>query len=228
MPYGGSRGGPRGGRGYGGGGGRGGFGGGRGYGGRPPMDRRPPPAPPPPGVDPDEYRLSKVMALVLRHAPEKFNLTLDEQGTIELGALVNALAERFPYATAEYIEKFVAGNGARRFVIQDGRIAARYGHSIPVTLDSAPVAPPEFLFLGASPHLKERVLSRGLQPEDRKWVHLSATEEEAKSIGVRKSSTPLILRIHTQRARAQGIEFFQAGHLYLCREVPPEAVEIIS
>jgi putative RNA 2'-phosphotransferase len=168
------------------------------------------------------------MALVLRHAPEKFALTLDEQGFIGLQQLSSALQERYPYATPEYIEKFVNGNGARRFVLVEGRVAARYGHSIPVTLDQAPVDPPEFLFLGSSPHLKDRFLSRGLQPEDRKWVHLSATEEEARSIGLRKSGTPLILRIHTRRARDQGIEFFQAGHLYLCREVPPEAVEVVS
>ena len=225
MPYDGNRGGGRGERGSFGRRDRGGYGGGgRDYG--PP--RRPPPAPPPPGVDPDEYRLSKVMSLVLRHAPEKYSLELDDQGFVSLDRLAGAFAERFPYATREYIEHFVNGNGARRFVIEEGRVAARYGHSIPVTIESAPVDPPEFLFLGASSHLKDRVLSRGLQPDERKWVHLSATEAEARSIGVHKSPNPLILRIHTSRARDAGIEFFQAGHLYLCREVPPEAVEIVS
>lgn len=228
MPYGGFRGGPR--RGGSGGGGygrsdRGGYDRG-GYDNRPP--RRPPPAPPPPGVDPDEYRLSKVMSLVLRHAPEKYMLELDDQGFVSLDRLAGALAERFPFATREYIETFVNGNGARRFIVEDGRVAARYGHSIPVTIDSPPVDPPEFLFLGSSPHLRDRVLSRGLQPDERKWVHLSATEAEARSIGSRKAPQPMILRIHTARAREAGIEFFSAGHLYLCREVPPEAVEIVS
>lgn len=168
------------------------------------------------------------MSLVLRHAPEKYMLELDDQGFVPVDKLAAALAERFPYATREYIEKFVAGNGARRFVVEDGRVAARYGHSIQVTIESAPVDPPEFLFLGASSHLRERVLSQGLQPDERKWVHLSATVEEARSIGSRKSPHPLILRIHTARARDAGIEFFAAGHLFLCREVPPEAVEVVS
>jgi putative RNA 2'-phosphotransferase len=178
-------------------------------------------------VDPNEYRLSRVMSLVLRHAPEQFGLRLDDQGFVAVEELSKALAERFPFATTEFIQQFVAGSGSRRFVIQEGRVAARYGHSIPVTLDSVPVDPPEFLFLGSSPHLRDKVLSQGLLPDQRKWVHLSATEQEARSIGQRKSRTPMILRIHTARAREQGIEFFQAGHLYLCREVPPEAVEVI-
>lgn len=168
------------------------------------------------------------MSLILRHAPEKFDLTLDEQGFVDVKMLSDGLLERFPYATPDYIEKFVEGNGARRFVIEDGRVAARYGHSIQVTIDSAPVDPPEYLFLGAQPHLKDMFLSRGLQPEERRWVHLSSTEEEAVSLGKRKSPTPLILRIHTARARENGIEFFQAGHLFLCREVPASAVEVIS
>ena len=183
---------------------------------------------PPPGVDPDEYRLSKVMSLVLRHAPEKFALTLDEQGFVDLSELSNALMERFSFATPEFIEEFVNGNGTRRFVVEDGRVAARYGHSIPVTIDSAPVDPPEFLFLGASPHQKDMFLTRGLKPEERRWVHLSGSEDEAVSLGKRKSPSPLILRIHTARARESGIEFFQAGHLFLCREVPASAIEVIS
>lgn len=222
MPYGGyrDREGPR--------GGGGGYGrGGGGYDRGPRGFDRPRPAGPPPGVDPDEFRLSKVMSLILRHAPDKFGLNLDDQGFVAVSDLSHAITERCPYATPEYIEKFVNGNGARRFVVEGGRVAARYGHSIPVTIDAPPVDPPEFLFLGTFPNLKDMVLSRGLKPEDRRWVHLSATEDEAVSLGKHKSNAPLILRIHTARAREKGIEFFKAGHLYLCSEVPPGAIEVV-
>lgn len=205
---------------YGGGGGRGGFRGG-------PPPRR---FGPPPHIegDPNEYHLSKLMSLILRHAPDKFGLQLDDNGYVPLEELASAIKEKCPYATPDFIKKFVATpQGSRRFVIDEDCVAARYGHSIPITIDLQPAEPPEFLYLGTVPRSKSIIMSEGLKPVDRQFVHLSTTEEEANKIGQHKARDPMILRIATKKAREAGIEFFHAGHLYLCRAVPASALEVI-
>lgn len=186
---------------------------------------------PPPVIegDPQEYHLSKLMSLILRHAPDKYGLQLDDNGYVAVAELSSAVLEKCPYASPEFIRKFVAGpQGTRRFVLrEDDMVAARYGHSIPVMIDLQPAEPPEYLYLGTFPSNKPLVVSEGLKPHDRQFVHLSTTEGEAQKIGERKAHMPLVLRISTKKARAAGIEFFHAGHLYLCRAIPPAAIEIL-
>jgi hypothetical protein len=55
-------------------------------------------------------------------------------------------------------------------------------------------------------------------------VHLSATEAEARSVGSRHAEEPVLIRIDTGAARAQGVTFHRATDLiWLSPAVPKEA-----
>lgn len=173
--------------------------------------------------------MSRLLALMLRHQPERFNLKLDDHGYAALEDVVRAISERYPFATADYLRQFVqTPEGARRFTIQADRIAARYGHSIAVEPDGAPAEPPEFLYHGTHPRHRGPILREGIVPMARAFCHLSATIEEAREIGRRRAARPMILQIDARRMQGDSFLFFRAGHLYLTRRVPPQYVRVIE
>src|SRR5262245_65835201 len=88
----------------------------------------------PPMTDPALIeRITRSLAFMLRHQPETFDLELDPHGFADLGDVVQALNERLgePVEEDDVREAVTAGDRPR-YEIQEGRIRALYGHSIPV------------------------------------------------------------------------------------------------
>lgn len=57
----------------------------------------------------------------------------------------------------------------------------------------------------------------------RQYVHLTADIAAARSVGERKSSSPVILAIDAAGAAAGGIDFYEGNdEVWLALEVPPE------
>jgi len=79
-------------------------------------------------------KLSKFLALILRHQPERFALELDEEGWTSLAEVMKILRglPNFRWATRADVMQIVeggSGDGKRRFEVKGDRIRARYGHS---------------------------------------------------------------------------------------------------
>ncbi len=80
-------------------------------------------------------RLSKFLALILRHQPERFGLALDEEGWASLSEVMEILhgLPNFRWATRADVMEIVeqgSGDEKRRFEVAGDRIRARYGHSL--------------------------------------------------------------------------------------------------
>jgi putative RNA 2'-phosphotransferase len=166
------------------------------------------------------------MSLALRHSPETFGLQLDEHGYVEVPRFSEAIITSCPWATPEYIRTFVAGPGQRRFILKEDRVAARYGHSIDVVPDGQPCDPPEVLYHGADPRNRDRIMAEGIRPMGRKFVHLSMSIQEAQDVASRHARYPIVLKVFAKKAADEGsLQFFQAGHLYLVREIPSKYLE---
>ena len=59
----------------------------------------------------------------------------------------------------------------------------------------------------------------------RQYVHLATTPETARSIALRHTESPLILRVDAARAGAAGVVFYHpVAEIYLCDAVPPAFV----
>ena len=180
-----------------------------------------------PGLDKLDRRkrakISKFMALILRHKPGKFGVELDEQGFCGLEALVEALRRRFPEVDEGVVREIVESDEKGRYEIRGGRIRARYGHSVPVSLDLEPVEPPEVLYHGTARRSLPRILEEGLRPMGRQFVHLSATIEDAIAVGRRKDPEPVVIEVAAKRAHEAGVTFYRASDkVYLAPYVPPE------
>ena len=175
-----------------------------------------------------EERLSRFLAFILRHHPEEVKLTLDEQGSVDLDVLTAAISGTpgFETATRQQIENFVSsGPAAQRFEITGNRIRARYGHTLPQTIEYEPAEPPEFLFHAATPAGAEAILADGLKPIERQRVHLSVDAPTAREVGRRRSHYPVILRIDTVCARKGGAKFYCGGPaVWLSDEIPGQCI----
>ena len=172
--------------------------------------------------------LSKAMSKALRHRPQRIGITLDSAGSVELSVLVDALNKRggWPREITEADIMHVVEHGSKvRFAVENGRIRARYGHSIPNIVAYEASQPPQVLFHGTSAHAAERILTEGLEPMGRQYVHLSTDIETATQVGRRHGADVVILRIDAGQASSEGIAFYRGNaSTWLCDHVPPRFI----
>lgn len=174
-------------------------------------------------------RLSKFLSLVLRHRPDEYGLRMDAQGWVDLEDLIDVLAAEdiLGENAEEILAELVESSQRRRFEISKGRMRALYGHSSRVHLDLPPDEPPPSLYHGTTLATARRIVHEGLKPAGRAYVHLSATEEEARAVGRRHEEDPVLITVDTAAALERGLEFHRATELiWLCPALPPEVCRV--
>jgi putative RNA 2'-phosphotransferase len=164
-------------------------------------------------------RLSKRLALYLRHDPAALGLTLAPGGWAPVDALLRALG-----ITREELDEVVETNNKRRFAFDETgtRIRASQGHSVTVDLGLADATPPDVLYHGTVAKFLDAILREGLRPMNRHAVHLSATPDTARTVGARRGK-PVILHVDAAAMAAAGHTFqVSANGVWLTASVPPE------
>lgn len=177
-----------------------------------------------------EKSLSKLLSLILRHSPEAFGVTLDpEDGSCSLDSLLEAVRAQSKWSAVqqEDIEQVVRNSDKQRFVIESRRIRARYGHSHD-KVQYTPSEPPKVLYHGTNKEALPSIMSEGLRPMGRQYVHLSEGTHFAALAGSRRGELA-ILRVDTMNARQRGIEFYFAGNeVWLADHVPPDCCSVAN
>ena len=102
-------------------------------------------------------RLSKRLALHLRHDPAALGLTLAPGGWVEVDTLLRALK-----ITREQLDEVVETNNKRRFAFDETgtRIRASQGHSVSVDLGLPDAVPPDVLTTARSRSSSTRSCAR--------------------------------------------------------------------
>ena len=165
-------------------------------------------------------RFSRWMAYVLRHNPERYGLTPDRHGYVELEGLLRIAARRYPEMDAERLRELIAASDRARLEVAGGLVRARYGHSIPAEPVGPPVEPPAMLYHGTEESRLAAILAGGLQPVDRRMVHLSVTAEDAFLVAQRKAERSAVVRVRAHEAHQAGILFYREHDLYLASHIP--------
>ncbi len=166
-----------------------------------------------------------MLSLMLRHRPEEFGVEVDKYGYADVEAVLTALQERTSSITLEEIEHLVHDAEKQRFEIEEGKIRARYGHSIPIEMDREPITPPELLYKDVPVGDLDVIRSKGLLPGDRYYVHLSHQSDRG-SRPLRGGKPQVVIRILAKQAHAEGVSFFDCGPTILTLEVPAKFLEI--
>ena len=172
----------------------------------------------------DYIKLSKEISYALRHAPWEYELEMDENGVVEISQLLSAINEENAYP--KLIDKtdilhVIEISDKKRLEISGARIRAIYGHSFPMQIKYNEETPPSILYHGTTRRFLDSILSEGLKPMSRQYVHLSTDIETAMHVGKRRDSEPVILKIDTVSALKAGIKFYHANEkVWLCKGMP--------
>ncbi|BCB90238.1 RNA 2'-phosphotransferase [Phytohabitans suffuscus] len=170
-------------------------------------------------------RLSRRLSYILRHDPGSVGLALDPQGWVAVDELLAALGSAVSRADLDAV---VAGNDKRRYAIRVGpgdrdEIRASQGHSVPVDLGLAAVAPPPVLFHGTSAAALASIRARGLERGGRHHVHLSPDVTTARAVGRRRRGPVAVLTVDAAAMAAAGHRFYRSANgVWLTDHVPPE------
>ena len=173
-------------------------------------------------------RITRSLAYMLRHQPEKFDLELDKEGFGELDDVVRALGERLgePVESADVMAA-VEGGDRPRYELRGSKIRALYGHSIPVE-PGEPSQPPEFLYVGIDARDLDRAKQYGLRGGRRRFLHLALSAEDAREAGRRAAQEYAILQVFSMDAWEEGVNFYDRRTLYLCEQIPTQYLEMVE
>lgn len=166
---------------------------------------------------------SRYLSLLLRHKPEKANLTLDEFGWCSVEEVLENLN-----MTKEELDRVVEENNKQRFKYNEDhtKIKANQGHSIKIKNDIKKERPPSVLYHGTSASNRRAILKTGLKKMRRNHVHLSQDLETAKDVGMRyakRENNLWIIEVNAAKMHADGFEFFLSdNNVWLTDSVPPQ------
>ncbi len=170
--------------------------------------------------------LGRILTGILRHFPDRYQLTMEPQGWVPLPAIVRAISQRHPayhWLRTQHLVAIAETDAKGRYEVREDKIRATYGHTLEIELDLPTENIPPQLFYPVTPDEASIVLEVGLRPSDRRKVHLSKTAEDARAAGSVRTPEPIILEVDAERARGAGIVIQQAGKtVYLVDQVPAE------
>ncbi len=168
-------------------------------------------------------RISKFLAMVLRHDPGAVGIALDEAGWADADELIAACGRAGRPLTRAELDHVVAVNDKKRFAFSDDgrRIRASQGHSVAVDLGLPAVEPPAVLYHGTAARTVPTVLREGLRPMARQDVHLSADVATAVRVGSRHGR-PAVIEVDAAGLAAAGHLFRRSANgVWLTDAVPP-------
>jgi putative RNA 2'-phosphotransferase len=168
--------------------------------------------------------LSRMMAGTLRHFPDRFDLNMDDRGWVNLFDMVDAFRDArddLHWLRPRHIQAVVESDEKGRYEVDGDMIRATYAHSVDIQLDLPTDDVPDTLFFPCTQEESDHLLSDGLRPTDRRYVHLSKTYRNAWEAGSGRIDAPMILEVDVRAAEKDGLEVMHAAStVYLIDEVP--------
>ena len=176
----------------------------------------------------NEFKVSKLLSLILRHNPDKIGITLDKNGWVDVNSLLENLKKEKVDLTFMELKGIVDNNNKKRFAFSDDfkKIRASQGHSLEIDLDYKEQKPPEILFHGTATKNLNLILTEGIKKMSRHHVHLSQDVVTALQVGKRHGN-PLILKVDSYRMYRDGLVFYLSENsVWLIEFVPSKYVQI--
>ena len=177
--------------------------------------------------------LGRLMAGILRHFPEKFDLDMDINGWVNVDDMVDALRKRRQdlrrWLRAWHIGAIADTDDKGRYQVRGDAVRATYAHSVEIELDLPSDDIPDVLYYPSAQDQVEVLLGHGIKPGSRRHVHLSKTITSAGEAGRVHHRRPAILEVDCVRAQADGFQIFHAGTtVYLAEEVGSTYLSLVD
>ncbi len=169
-------------------------------------------------------KISKLLSLALRHDPSALGLRLDKEGWADLDAVLSGLEKAWLGIDAAVLKALVELDDKGRFELRDGKIRARYGHSIDVSISYPEDAATAMLYHGTSMDYLPAILREGVLPMRRRYVHL-AVDVETACLNASRRPRPVVLAVDAGCLRRRGYRIYIASHkIRLVQYVPPDCI----
>lgn len=183
---------------------------------------------PHPYTKPRLIRLSRALSHALRHAPRKHTANAEEQGWIAIDDLLDALRQEKAWRNIKRtdLEEIVTKSGRLRFEIKGDQIRPLNAPNQGAKAVMHAARPPSILYHEADAALAGRIRVQGLIPEAHRYVHLTASSQDAIETGLPTGGgRAIILKIDAARASDSGVQFYEDNnHTWLAEAVPPEFI----
>ena len=176
--------------------------------------------------------LGRLLALVLRHAPEKFDLEMDINGWIDVKDMIKKFKgsneRRYHWLRPHHFRAISETDKKGRYEVRGYMMRATYAHTVEIELDLPTDNIPDALYYPCSPDEFDNLLELGLSPSGRSHVHLSANIRSAAEAGHVHHTLPTLLEVDTARMVAAGDTIWHAGvTVYLADNVPATYISVV-
>lgn len=176
--------------------------------------------------------MARKLALVLRHAPEKFDLEMDINGWIDVRDIVRKFKDgrrRQHWLRPHHLVAISETDPKGRYEVRGNMMRATYGHTVEIELDLPSSDIPDSLYYPCDPNEAENLIEIGISPGGRAHVHLSASIRNAAEAGRVHHDDPAIIEVDTARMVASGETIWHAGvTVYLSETVSGEYLSIVG
>ena len=172
-------------------------------------------------------KVSKYLALILRHKPEEAGISLDAHGWANVQELIEGVNKTYKLSM-EMLEEIVEADNKQRYSFNEDKtkIRANQGHSVNVDVELEEAAPPEYLWHGTAEKYVDSIKEAGLVKKSRLYVHLSSDYETAVLVGKRHGK-PVVFCVKSGQMYTDGYKFFKSKNgVYLTDFVPVEYLEV--
>ncbi|GAB2690896.1 RNA 2'-phosphotransferase [Mucilaginibacter koreensis] len=174
-------------------------------------------------------KISRLLSLALRHAPESLGVSLDQNGWCKIDALLIGLKQKGYSIDEQTLLSIVISNEKKRFSFDESKtfIRANQGHSLNIDLGLNSEVPPEYLYHGSAVSNITSITLTGLKKNNRDYVHLSTDLKTVMAVGKRHGD-PVVLKVSAGKMHREGYEFYlSANDVWLTDSVPPEYLQVI-
>ena len=168
-------------------------------------------------------KLSKFIALILRHKPETIGITLDKNGWANVRELIDGINNSGKFTVdMPALEEIVRTDSKQRYKFNEDKtkIRASQGHSVNIDLELKPAFPPEILYHGTGEKFVNSINAEGLKHQNRQYVHLSKDVDTAVNVGKRHGK-PFVYKVLSGEMQKDGYEFYLSENgVWLTKFVP--------
>ena len=185
----------------------------------------------------DRLRLSKLISYILRHDPWCVGLSINREGWVTISELVKAIRERwihkelYQWVTKEHIIALAKLDPRGRFEVRDEMIRARYGHNkaLNISIEYREDNEVKTLYHGTIKSNVRSILSDGIKPMKRKYVHLAIDVSTACEIGSRHGRNAVFIVVDAECLRKEGHKVMIASKVIrLTDYVPPKCIKEVK
>ncbi len=173
-------------------------------------------------------RISKRMSYLLRHCTSPLYVNLDG-GWAKVDDIIKVIRKKEPDFNLSVMEQIVAEDAKGRYSFDESRehIRANQGHSIPgVVVDMTQPEPPELLYHGTAERFLDSIMSEGLKPMSRQFVHISPDYETAVKVGSRHGKPVVLLFRARDFVNDGNVLYLSANGVWQAKHVPVKYLSV--